>query len=904
MNKQWPLKMVAVTMVLAGCGGGNSSSTGSSATGSLNSSGEVLSSLTRGFTLPSEISAVPADATATAASLRSSRNLFSQLRALTVGTTDSDYNKATTAQSIEERTLEQFSIIETIMKSLAQTNYSDPANINQGPYKAMVAWEEQGQGGRDIKKLEPWVTDSRLIVGTSPNGNLIDINRILVWITEEDPRNPGKTRLTKVEFKIYSAATFNAAGEVVDYGEWDINAKFNDAGTDYFAASSRKQGGISLLKMHMTGEWPMRAILYRAGAAGFGQVEYPVCNGPCGSTPTTRIAKYSYNKDYLAVKDGLNAVVYKDRASKVKMTRRYGLFYKAADAANNIAAGDSVERHKQFGFPVTYIDANGTQFGYYGAWQGRHQLWGGQSGIQAGTTVTRQDFGANATPMTYTVSPTFTGTLTRRAYVTGTLADIQNIPFEIWMNKHLELKYNGAAWETCPGWWDYSGGGAPVCKDFNGGTPALVAFSDFALLQVGANDRKMVNIMRNNAGTMQPYVYLAADPGGIGYTVAGFYPALASLNGGWQATTGGIYTPANGDQLMIDIGGSIYIEFNSVAQAWKQKKLLSFDQQTWTPTFDPAGNTNFTPDLGREYYINANGVNYVVKKIAAGLPETNANNEVKLELQTTANPRNIKSADPKYIFPPNFHHFASHWEPKVHFSFDSDPLSSKFMNLVYLTDDPNTAANDVGSVLAEGQWGLWAYNVSGQPIDVSGNALTLNAAGFPSGAPVEFNWEYSAAGGWGAQQYLIDANGNYVLLSDPVPITVPINAAVDNAGTPVAKPLSLQFDGWMHGLPDLYRDLEVNNWTMSTAISDKIISIPADTEVSDGSVSYYVKPLEVSVFLNVVTLVDIANAGKIAPDIDLASLAILSTVPMFTEHKMGDMPANVVTRYSEGNPVQ
>lgn len=858
---------------------------------------------------------MPADATASGAALRSSRGLHSRLRAALISA-DSDYDKAATTQYIEERTLEQFDIIETIMQSLAQTKYSDATNINQGPYKAMVAWEEKGSGGRDIKQLQPWVVDSRLIVGMGPYGSSTDINRVLVWITENDPNHAGQTRLIKAEFKIYTEASFNAAGEVTDYGEWDINVKFDEAATEYFAASSRKQGGINLLKMRMVGDHPLKAILYRAGTAGFGQVEYPDCSGgPCGGTPI--VARYAYNKDYLAVQDKATAgvpgaVIYKDRANanKVKMVRRYGLFYKNADVANGIAAGDSVERHKQFGFPVTYTDVNGTQYGYYGAWQGRHQLWGGQNnGIQPGTIVTRQDFGANATPTTYTVSPLFNGTLTRRAYVTGALADIQNIPFEIWINKHLEIKWNngGGQWENCGGWWDY-GVNPAVCTDFNGNPLALTVFNDFASLAVAATDRKNVNIMRFTGGpTPINYVYLNANPNnGITWSGAGFYPAEPNQNGGWQAaSSGNIYSPLNGEQLVIDIGGSIYIEYDQIADGdgtgWQQKKLQSFDQQTWTPVFASGQDTSYVLDLGREYYINSNGVNYVVKQINGAPGSTTASDySVKLELQTTANPNNVKSSSgSKYMFHANLHHFASPWEPTVHFTFDDDPLSSNFMKLKYLTNDPGTAASDIGNVLTEMKWGLWAYNSSNQPIDASGNAVTLSAAGIPTTTPMEFNWEYSTAGGWGAQQYLIDANGNYVLLSDPIMIPPQTVSVTDSAGTLSSKQLSLQFDGWMHGLPDLYRDLETNGWTMSTAISGKIINIPAATLVTDNNgVQYYVKPLEVSVFLNEVG----AGAGR--PDISLAEVANLNSVPAFTDHKMGDMPANVVTKYSEGVPVQ
>jgi len=114
--------------------------------------------------------------------------------------------------------------------------------------------------------------------------------------------------------------------------------------------------------------------------------------------------------------------------------------------------------------------------------------------------------------------------------------------------------------------------------------------------------------------------------------------------------------------------------------------------------------------------------------------------------------------------------------------------------------------------------------------------------------------------------------------------------------------LTLQFDGWMHGLPDLYNELSKNGWVMDTNISSKVINIPAGTEVTDGSnvnVSYYVKPLEVSVFLNEV------NSPSNAPDITQAEAVSLdSGMPTFVEHNMGALPTGTVIKYSEGKPVE
>jgi hypothetical protein len=159
-----------------------------------------------------------------------------------------------------------------------------------------------------------------------------------------------------------------------------------------------------------------------------------------------------------------------------------------------------------------------------------------------------------------------------------------------------------------------------------------------------------------------------------------------------------------------------------------------------------------------------------------------------------------------------------------------------------------------------------------------------------------YNWEYSGSGGWGSVTYLKNGDGSYKLLDDPMRFNS--FTAQNNAGDD--KALALQYDGWMMGLPMLYDELMKNNWVMTADLSNKIINLPAGTQVTESSSGdgYLLKPLQISQFLK---LEDIANiAAGDEPDITQADNVDLSTVPDYVEHGMGDMPQGTTVRYSEG----
>ena len=850
-------------------GGGGSTSSTTSSTGS---------SSVAGYSAPSEISAVPTSiSVGQSVSPKRSAGLAATLKGMAYTDADTDYSQTEVKNYIEEPALMQFSMIEQVLTALNQTHYSDTANIDAGAYKCMVAWSDE-EGGNAKKTLEPWVVQSDHIVESGE-----DVLRARAWIEEQDA---GETLMVKAEFKVYAPPTQNEDGSYADYGVWTMNVKFSDTEPvdDYFVATaSVGDDGVPIVKLHeiipevidgTEHNLDMRAIMHRSSTTGYGKVKYPkyeLLFGPDGDPNLSdedlhKNAKYAYNTTYLAVKDGDNDVQYKDRTSTTEMTHRYGVF--------NNDTGQDVMKTKSFGFPIRYTESGATKHGYYGAWQGRHQIWTQSEGssVSEGTEVTREDTPPDQTAETYTVSKEFKGTLVKRTLIDADIEDIKNIPVEIWINSDFNLIYTGGEWKYCSQM-DWSAD-PPTCA------VALKVFDDeigFASLIVGANDdRKNVNINRwdNDSHQNVTYVYEAASDDNSG---AGFYEATQGDDGKATVDTPRVkLDPSDGDSVFVWMGGCIYVEYQG-SGVWKEKELVGFDTKNWTPEFSDAGDKDYTLPLNKELYINMQGANFIVKRTAESTYET------QLELQTAANPSNATTVVAANTI------FKDQWnaDGSSTYEFITDSGDTNYLMLLYKTIGDNdkdaqgnaNAGVEVGAVVQSDIWGLQAY--------VDGDATTTM-----------YNWEYKGDNeSWGSVTYLKNADGTYKLLDDPMrfnSITAKNNSDED-------KTLALQYDGWMMGLPDMHEELKKNNWTMTDDISDKIINLAAGTEVTDSETStvYVLKPLEVSQFLEVVSS---DTAGL--PDISQADNIDLSTAPEFVEHGMGDMPEVSTVKYTEGKLVE
>jgi hypothetical protein len=870
-------------MTIVGSGGGGGGGTATTTTPTTGDGGTTAELTTLGWEVPQELSAVPTSLSPVVAT--SNRSLRASLRnmALAYDDEDTDYSNALTKKFVEEHTLAQFDILEQVFNAINQTHYSDEENINADPYKCMVAWQDE-QNGVDIKRLEPWVVESDEI---EEDGQTV--LRVRAWIEEVDEET-GEPSITKAELKMTEAPTRQADGSYTDYGAWTLNVKFDETGeNDYFVASASKTDeGTSLIKVHerfleagpmgefegigFTPVMDMKAIMNRGTESGYGRVQYPdfeALFGPdvdlSGITELPhKTAQYSYNEDYLAVQDEGESGVYKDRNTITEMTHRYGVY--------NLSTGADVMKSKSFGFPIRYTADGVTNHAYYGAWQGRHQIWGPETALPAGTTVSREDLPPDQSE-TYTVGPTFNGVLTKRTYVDADIDDIKDIPIEMWVNNDYNLIYDGGegAWYSCKQWNWETNECAVTPSDFD----ATVGLDS---LIVGENDTlKSVWISGWDDVNMEPvyYVYEAASADNDG---AGFYPAeLVETEYGQilaVITPKQLYTPDDGDQLWAFVSGQIFVEWKGADTGWVEKEVTYFDTMTWTPEFSDVEREYTLPE-GKEIYANLQGANYVITR--SGTTYT-----TKLEIQTAANPGNASTvvASGAVLKDP--------WNPEGSstYELDTDSASNTYMLLVYKTigdsdknpDGTNREGVAVGAVVARSMWGLEAYDAEG------------TATG------IMYNWEYSSTGGWGSVTYLLDSDDTYKLLDDPMRFDS--ITAQNNAGD--TKTLALQYDGWFMGLPDLYQELEKNDWTMTTAISDKIINLPAGTELTESSTGtdYVIKPLEISQFL---TVVPDTTSGL--PDISLADAVDLTDVPDFVEHGMGAMP-EATLKYSEGELVE
>ncbi|MFH0924578.1 MAG: hypothetical protein V1872_02940 [bacterium] len=876
--------IISMTPYLFSCGGGG---------------GDQASTSSSSYSLPTELSAIPTNENATNSSYTvagSRYGLLGLLRTLGAITDEnSDYNKAETRKYVKEHTLEQYKTIEKVLDALEQTDYDndeaeseedgddldgdDIDNVDTCAYKAMVAWEEE-KDGIDMKNLESWTVETNKITES--------ILRVRLWIEEEEN---GEFFYAKGEFKIYLAPTKKADGSYQDYGIWTANVKFDENNDDFFAASaSIGENGESIITVYermpediektsaqITIE--SKAIMYKSDTEGYGKVkfiDFEQLFGPDAvSDPSTiepTIVTYAYNSSFLAVKEGNADIQYKDRTSITEMTHRYGVY--------NSSTGEDIKKTKSFGFPIRYNTNGMEKHAYYGAWQGRHQLWGQNNleTIPESTTVYREDIPSNQPQQSYIVGPSFTGTFVKRIPIDANIEDIKNIPVEIWVNENYDLFYVGGTWTYCTEMSWPEPPNPPECIGYDEGN--FETEIGLETLIVSTTDTRKEVRIEGLLNEFYVYEKSSSDNGGDG-----FYEAEEGENHRLTVKTPRtILIPIDDsndhEHLHVMINGNIYIEYTGTGTTgWVEKEIIDFNTETWTPIFNEDGDKEYNFPIGKEIYVNFQGANYIVKKTSS------SNYTTQVELQTVANPTNVNELITSGMI------FKEQWNPdnSSTYRFITDPTNSNYLKLVYESignndRDSNGSPNEgavAGQVVTSGKWGLTAY--------VNGQATTN-----------QFNWDYpnNSSDNWGKVTYLKNTDGSYKMLDDPVRFNS-ITLA-NNVGD--QRTLSLQYDGWMGGLPMMEEELRKNNWVMTTEISNKIINIAADTTITDsvtGTV-YIIKPLEVSQILNSVT----DTSGRQIPDISQTTSLDMDAIPGFIDHGMGDRPDVTCIKYSEGKLVE
>ena len=796
----------------------------------------------------------------------------------------SDYETAQVRKFVEIEALDIFEIIDTIFDAVRQTHYQD--HVGDGWYKTLVAFKDEGEGGVQQTNLEEWYVRSLIVSG--------GVNRVQFKIKEIDDRG---IQIIRVQADVEEAPTENEDGTLADLGVWQIRAIFGAEGEpdtdDFFHATADVTvDGLSQVTIQESftedmggGEevsFSTRAVVFRSASEGYGSAEFPdwdACFGPggfddvlCADGPPAQSIEFAYNDSYLSIQvEGEDALSF-DREDEHEIVHRYALF--------DGDTGSSVENTLSFGFPVTVADAESELFGWYGAWQDRHQLWlPTDEPLDDGSTVTRNDTRPGENGASYTTR-SFAGALTRIELVEGSLAQLEGIAAEIWLFDTFRLRWNDTEgrWDACFG--DDGFGECETSEDFTSSLPSLERSGD--------GDQRDIYVDHCDEFGCRQYVYVTTGGGG-------FFESMFNEETGQPEVGDQLDTEAldDGFDLWASVGGRSYIEYvgdfdgDPTSTGWVEKTLTDFDESTWTPSFDPEGDREFRFELGRQYFVNNRGANLRVSKAAE-----NGNSDdydVFMEGQSVAKP----TADLATIYPSNTV-LENSWDPDGNstYSLNVDAEDGDYLLLVYETVSQNDQDNgvSVGDVVTTDIWGLRIQDDESELADA-----TL------------YNWEYQEEGEFhGGVTYLIDSSDAFVLLSDPIrfePIALPqTNDIVNENAEENWLQYSLMYDGWLHGLPDAWFELEKVGFEgdQIPEILSKNVRIPDGTELTSEAdqSTYLVKGVDVGIFLGLVSSFPLGEEPDITP---ATAIDLDATIPAFVSPALNaTLPTGAELLYVEG----
>ncbi|OUR95689.1 hypothetical protein A9Q84_14405 [Halobacteriovorax marinus] len=419
------LSLLSSTLLLGSCVSDSKSEVAPPVSSSPTVPEEVLSSNTVGISVPSQVNTLPTESTeavsvTTAAVLPQGAIEYLET---------TDYDKMGDIElKISEPALDQFSIIEMILKAFAQTSYADPRVVNKGPYKALVKWEED-EGGTSV---ETWYLNSKMII---VNGS--DVNRVRFWIDEGD-------LIVKGIMDVKAAPT-----TANKYGVWRIDVQFinpiNGVSQGSFVAESTfKSDGTVQLGVNQTGEYEMKGLLQLKNSIGKGVVQYPDWSS-CQSyncTPDSVTAKYAYDANHMQYQKGSNALKCKDRNSYSDIFMDYEIFD---------ASGSNIKRSKTYSFPLKITVDGKEQYYYYGGWNGRQHLHGedSENPLALGTILSHGEYGNDSS---YAISKRTDGILVQKTKEVVT--DLSTITGQVLEGQAgsgdwFVMKYDGVDWRRC-----------------------------------------------------------------------------------------------------------------------------------------------------------------------------------------------------------------------------------------------------------------------------------------------------------------------------------------------------------------------------------------------------------------------------------------------------------------------
>jgi len=333
----------------------------------------------------------------------------------------SDYETDVTRFWVEDDSMQALDTVNMILASLQQTRYWE--RTNRGAYRALVAVEEDGGGGRgnNATAYEEWVVDS-----TRANNSAPQI--VKVWIKQDETMGQDVPSIIYARLEVTREPS---ASEPL--GQFELvfkNLPLSEAATstntafEGYLRTVARSDSQSELEFHMShgdvdgtpalNEYAMRDRVHVIGdpandtGRAFTESLFKMNNG----SVFTEGGEYQveFNADYLARRDvtNSNTLAVLDRNDFTTRVYQYGVYDGTTE--------DRIEQ--QGGFPVQ--DAQGAN-----GWAGFYGIWFPEgTTLTNGQTLVRRSFTDDSTT-DYTLFVA-AGKLEKRSRTAITLADIED----------------------------------------------------------------------------------------------------------------------------------------------------------------------------------------------------------------------------------------------------------------------------------------------------------------------------------------------------------------------------------------------------------------------------------------------------------------------------------------------